>query len=161
VPYHFTDQLDKGKQAESQLDAHFSEWCDIVPATADEQRRGIDRWFTNRITGRIASVEYKTDWRAARSGNAFIETVSVDTSHKAGWVYTCAADWLLYFCPGRNGEQAYWVSLLVLRAALAQWVNQYPARTIPNDGYNTVGVLVPLAEMERIADQVVNIGGGV
>lgn len=160
MTYHFTDQLDKGKQAESQLDAHFADVCDIRPATDEEQRRGIDRWFTNRQTGRVVSVEYKTDWTAARTGNAFIETTSVDTAHKAGWAYTCEAEWLLYFCPGTGGEQAYWVNLYALRRALARWVNQYPARTIPNDGYNTVGVLVPLAEMEQVAQQVVNIGGG-
>lgn len=159
MTYDFGDQLDKGKKAERKLDEHFSEWFDIRPATPGEDRRGIDRWFTDRKTGRVFPVQYKTDWRATRSGNAFIETVSVDTANIPGWAYTCKAEWLAYYCPGTNGEQAYWVSPETIRRELARWVNRYPARTIPNKGYNTVGVLVPLAEMERIADQVVNIGG--
>jgi len=46
---------------------------------------------------RFYTVEYKTVLPV--TGNAFIETIPVDMSEKAGWAFTSQADMLLYFDP--------------------------------------------------------------
>ena len=97
MAYQFDAQHADGLAGEAFLDALFSRWYRIRPASAAQQRRGIDRWF--RTTTRRLAVEYKTDHTAARTGNAFVETVSVDTAHKPGWAYTSQADYLVYYIP--------------------------------------------------------------
>jgi hypothetical protein len=151
--YQFQAQLDKGEQAEAQLDRYFAEWLHIRPATRDEQRQGIDRIYTDRCTGNTLKVEYKTDWTAGRTGNAFVETISVDTTNKPGWAYTSKADVLVYYVPG--DELIYWIRFADLRRHLVRWAQKYEARKIPNRGYHTHGLLVPLSEFERIAKQVI------
>jgi len=153
--FNFKKQLSKGQDKEKYLDAFFSPRFDITEASANEQRRGIDRHFKNKETGARFSVEYKTDWRAAETHNAFIETVSVDTQNKAGWAYTCSADKLLYYIP--RDELVYVISLRKLRERLPKWEKQYRALPVKNDGYNTIGLLVPLRELEAIAESVINL----
>jgi hypothetical protein len=155
--YDFQTQLVKGEGAEARLDAHFAGWFEIHPASYTEQRHGIDRWFLERASRTRLSVEYKTDWRAARTGNAFIETVSVDTANKPGWAFTSEADVLLYYCPGNGGEQVYWIPMARIRERLTRWQGRYPQRSIPNRDYQTVGLLVPLFELERAAQQVISL----
>ena len=41
-----------------------------------------------------------------------------------------------------------------VRRRLPAWRQIYPERTVANDGYNTVGLLVPLDELERLAVEV-------
>ena len=150
--YRFDEQLEQGEQGEAFLDRYFARWFHISHATPGEQRQGIDRWFYALRRPRSFAVEYKTDWTAGRTGNAFIETVSVDTRDRAGWAYTSAADRLLYYLPGRAA--IYVLTLTALRYRLPFWTQQYPLREIPNDGYHTHGLLVPLAELERCAHRV-------
>ena len=73
--YQMVEQLAQGEGAEARLDRHFAGRCIIQPATRAQQQVGIDRLFTHRQTGLTYTVEYKTDWTAGRTGNAFIETV--------------------------------------------------------------------------------------
>lgn len=137
------------------LDRYFARWYRILAATPDEQREGIDRWFYALRRPRSFAIEYKTDWTASRTGNAFIETVSVDTRDRAGWAYTSAADLLLYYLPGR--ASIYVLALTALRYRLPFWTQQYPIREIPNDGYHTHGLLVPLDELARSAQRVLSV----
>lgn len=148
--YDFSAQLAQGETGERKLDAYFSRWFSIRPAKRAEQRRGIDRFFSRQ--GATYPVEYKTDARADETGNAFVETVSVDTVGKQGWAYTSEAEFLLYYVPG--AEAVYIIPFTNLRQHLAQWVQSYPLRKIPNKGYCTHGILVPLTEFERIAQRV-------
>jgi len=92
MTYTFDAQKARGDAGESFLDQVFATGYEIRPATRAEQRRGIDRIFTRRKTGWRLAVEYKIDYKAAHTGNAFVETVSVDTAGKAGWAYSSAAD---------------------------------------------------------------------
>jgi len=150
--YDFKQQLHDGQLHENKLDEFFGRWYDIRPATPAEQRQGIDRHFTNRDTGRQITIEYKTDHTAGRTGNAFVETISVDTHHKPGWAHTSQAEILIYHIP--EPETTYAIRLSALRSQLARWEAKYPKRAIPNKGYRTHGILVPLAEFERIALEV-------
>jgi len=160
--YHFATQLSRGRRYEEQLDAFFAQRLpvEIQPATDAEQRQGIDRWFMARTSagdgrprGRDA-VEYKADTVAGRTGNAFIETVSVDrgpdSPPKPGWAMTSQARYLVYLVAGQE-EAIYLIPFRRLRLCLPRWGREYPTGAAPNEGYTTKGLLVPLHELERIA----------
>jgi len=146
--YDFARQLAIGEAHERRLDAHFARWFAITPATRDEQRAGIDRIFVHRTTGARYAVEYK----AGETGNAFIETISVDATGRAGWAVSSRADILVYLVT--QPETVYAVRMTTLRRALARWQRRYPKRSAQNQGYKTWGYLVPLAELEKIALEV-------
>lgn len=153
--YDFDKQNRQGKKGETFLDEFFSQWYAIVPATDSEQRQGIDRWFKPRPFGKRFPVEYKTDTTAARTHNAFVETVSVDTANKPGWAYTSQAKFLIYYIPG--DELIYVIPFAALRGQLPHWSRRYPLRRIPNRGYHTHGLLVELVEFERCAKRVFSV----
>ncbi|RIK36965.1 MAG: hypothetical protein DCC55_25730 [Chloroflexi bacterium] len=159
--YDFRTQLLDGAQAETTLDTHFSRWYRITPATEAQQRSGIDRVFARLDTGEIYTIEYKCDHTAARTGNAFVETISVNpapgspATPKKGWAYTSRARYLLYFVPG--DDLIYVIRMATLRQNLPLWKDQYPERSVGNRGYTTHGLLVPLDEFERCADQVISL----
>jgi hypothetical protein len=150
MTYQFETQLMRGQASEHEMDIFFQHRFEITPATPEEQRCGIDRHFVDRETHVTNTVEYKADWTAARTHNAFIETVSIDTRTKAGWAYTSQADWLIYRVVG-DCEAIYIVRLSDLRKQLNRWRRRYPTRQIPNKDYQTIGLLVPLIELEAIA----------
>jgi hypothetical protein len=147
--YDFDEQLRKGQAGERRLRAYFRELgYRTRSATRDEQRRGID--FVLQLPTGPEGVEVKTDRTAGQSHNAFIETVSVDAARKSGWAYTCSADLLCYYVP--TDGVAYLIKPARLRTRLPRWLRTYPTRTAPNKGYLTVGVCVPLVELERVAE---------
>lgn len=157
MTYNMSQQLARGEAAERRLDKHFASRFHITPATRAQQRRGIDRIFQQRKTGARHAIEYKTDWTAARTGNAFVETVSVDAQNKPGWAYASRADWLIYYVPGqvRYKGTIYMISFAALRAQLPRWTARYrEAPPIPNRGYNTLGILVPLREFARCCQKI-------
>jgi hypothetical protein len=152
IAYNFQQQLSEGQKGERFLDEFFRPDYAITPATPQEQRQGIDRIFTHRRTRRRLKVEYKTDSWSGRTGNAFVETVSVDTAGKAGWALTSQADFLVYYVP--DPATIYIVKMAALRRQLAAWQTKYVSRTVQNDNYQTTGLLVPLDEFERLATEV-------
>lgn len=152
-PYQMAQQLRKGEAAEVHLDRHFADRFRIMPATREQQRQGVDRIFIKRSTGHSYTVEYKTDWTAGRTGNAFIETVSVDSEQIPGWAYSSQAEWLLYFVPVRL--TIYLITFADLRAQLPHWLATCKAAPpIPNAGYHTLGILVPLIEFAHVASRI-------
>lgn len=151
MTYQFATQLAQGQEYEQLLDERFNELYIIQPATPQQQRQGIDRVYRRRkAPHEVLYVEYKADSTAARTGNAFVETVSVDTTGKPGWAVSSEADWLFYLVPG-SCEALYIIQMARLRERLPTWRRTCEERRIPNDGYHTVGLLVPLAEFEEIA----------
>lgn len=155
MTYNFAQQMSIGDEQEHRLDEYLSRYFTISPATRDEQRLGIDRHFTDKRTGRSFSVEYKSDKTAGRTGNAFIETISVDIARKLGWAYTSQALYLFYLVV--DPAVLYVLTFAKLRSQLARWAVNYPSRSIPNEGYRTEGILVPLDEIERHSVAVLNI----
>jgi len=153
MAYQFDAQHADGLAGEAFLDALFSRWYRIRPASAAQQRRGIDRWF--RTATRRLAVEYKTDHTAARTGNAFVETVSVDITHTLGWAYTSQADYLAYYIPPDG--LVYIIRFDVLRSQLPRWERRYPVRRIANEGYHTQGLLVALREFEACAEAILSV----
>ncbi len=155
MTYTFNAQKARGDAGELFLDRWFATDYEVRPATRQEQRQGIDRFFIHRQTGKRLAVEYKTDYRAVETGNAFVETISVDTAGKAGWAHSSEAAYLIYYIP--DDGLIYVLALEVLRRELPRWLREYPLRTAQNQGYATHGVLVPLDEFERLAEVVINV----
>jgi multisubunit Na+/H+ antiporter MnhG subunit len=76
----------------------------------------------------------------------------VDTAGKQGWAYTSQAAVLVYLIT--NPETIYWISMHRLRKQLPRWETAYKTRRAQNEGYQTHGLLVPLDELERIAEAI-------
>ena len=156
ITYDFHTQLAQGQAYEAHLDELFACSYHIEPASVDDQRHGIDRFWRSKLFGANApriAVEYKADSRAGRTGNAFVETVSVDKSGVQGWAITSRADLLIYLVT--DPETIYCIWMINLRHKLPAWLQRYPAAQAANDGYSTHGILVPLDEFERIAAKVI------
>lgn len=156
MTYDFHQQMQQGDDGEAFLDTFFGEkGYTIRPATREEQRQGIDREFTSPRTGKVSKVEYKTDHTAARTGNAFIETVSVDIAGKMGWALTSQADILIYYIPPDG--LIYVVPFMALHWEMPRWLRDFPPRAAPNRGYTTHGIIIPLRELEQHAMRVYRI----
>ena len=136
------------------FDEFFGQTYRIQKATFEEQRQGIDRWFHSPI-GELLAVEYKGDARAADTGNAFIETISVDVRAVPGWAYASEADYLALYLP--QLRRCYLVLFSQLRERLPDWRMRYPTRKVRNRDYCTHGLLVPLKEIETLAIEVCNV----
>jgi hypothetical protein len=140
--YEFREQADLGEAAAAELDAFFGATYEIRHTTLSVDKVGIDRVFTHRATGKRYSVEYKGDSRAAVTGNAFIEVVSVSTSDAPGWAKTCLAQWIVYYIPPlRSG---YWLRAVDIKARLEEWERRYRVASCQNKSYVSLGILVPL-----------------
>lgn len=98
MTYSFTEQKAIGDKGEDAIMAHFSDEWLITKAYPAQQKQGIDFNFQHRERGISRTVELKTDTKASRTGNAFIETYSA-FPHKKGWAYTCQATYLFYYLP--------------------------------------------------------------
>lgn len=150
MSYDFNKQLSQGIIGENFLDSVFSPCYQILPASYQQQRQGIDRVFVNLDEDIHYLIEYKTDKRAVYTGNCFVETTSVDTANKLGWAYTSQADRLIYFLP--QSSKVYLINLSELRSRLPVWKQHCPTRVIPNRNYNTCGLLVPLPAIEQCCE---------
>ena len=148
MAYDFDRQYAAGKRGEQRLDALLRPRGSLERASRTDERRGIDRFFTDDLGHRFA-LEYKTDYVAQRTHNAFLETVSVDTAQKPGWVYTCTADFLLYYVPG--DELVYWLRPDDIRHFVAHLSRHRHPVSVPNRGYQTLGFPVPLRCLEARA----------
>lgn len=145
----FAASFTAGKRGEHVLDRFFARrGIRVTPVSRTEERRGIDRVFGLQ-DGRNVNIEYKTDEAAARTGNVFIETISVDSVPKHGWGFSCEADWIVIYIPGLSS--AYVVRPQVIREHLYSWTSMFKVRAATNDGYHTYGVLVPVWNIELVA----------
>jgi len=159
--YDFNTKLTQGEKYEELIQNYLSPWFEIQAVSMEYQKNGVDRLFIykqpikvnigdDEITARKRySVEIKTDFTAAKTGNAFIETISVDKDSKEGWAFTSISQLLFYFIPPK--KLLYAIEMPKLKRKLTDWLEAYPTRAIPNKGYSTHGVLVPLNELEDIS----------
>lgn len=148
-PYNFYTQRAIGHAGEAVIcDWLNSQGWQLRPATDAEQRQGIDFWGCFPSKG-ATSFEIKTDRRAHRSGNAFIELESSNKTGKLGWLFTCEADVILYWIPGL--DLVLWMQPDNIRNAYQDWKDLYSLRQIPNDGYYTTGLIVPLESFQTAA----------
>ena len=143
--FDFNEQLIEGQETERFLDSIFSKFVRIQDVEMDLQTKGVDRIFY--WDDMAIAVEYKADRRATITGNAFIEIISVSHTNKAGWAKTTNADWIIYFLP--QEMKAYVVRVKEMRQKLDEWLNTYPTGTAQNEEYQSIGILVPLTELEK------------
>lgn len=156
VEYDFNDKLKEGERYEGILDRFFARWYIIEKVHRELQRAGIDRIFTGKKDNMRFSVEYKTDIKAGETENIFIETVSVDKTNKLGWVFSSIAQRLIVFIPS-TGE-VFLADMNHLRdMKLKDWIQKYPKKSIPNDGYKTIGIPVPKTEFQSCCIRVEEI----
>lgn len=152
VVHDFYDKLREGQEYETILDMHFSTWFKTQDYGMDMQRLGVDRIFT-KSTGERYTVEYKADIKCGETGNFAIETVSVLTDEgelkKHGWAVTSTAQLLMLYIPSK--KLIYIVDMVRLRDHLADWAKKFPTFTAQNKGYVGVGILVPEAEIAKMA----------
>jgi hypothetical protein len=149
--YTFQEQKQKGEIGERVLDGYITRCYHLVPANRFQQKCGIDRILYLKDNGRPIYLEYKTDWKADTTGNAFIETVSADAARKArGWSTTSKADILIYYLPPSG--RIYITPMMRLRDRLEDWIAHHRSRTAPNEKYCTHGLLVPLSELASISE---------
>ena len=153
------DQFKHGKNIEAILDQYFTRkgW-QIVEMTQREERVLCigDRWFKKADS--TYKIEYKSGIQTFHTGNVFLETISVDTENKPGWVYTSRADWIIY-ATILNG------TLLVFKPdTLREKIEGLKAtfREVStkeqNEGYKTHGVIVPYDfARQYLTIQVLNI----
>jgi hypothetical protein len=135
-----------GNKGESLLDRMFSVFFDVKPATPEQQMHGIDRVMVGKQAKQKITVEYKTDYTAATSGNAFIELESGD---KSGWALTCEADFIAYIVPGKH---VYVFRPCTLRNHLSQWKEECIVKSAQNPSYHATGLLVPLSTLAGICE---------
>lgn len=154
------DQFKRGKDVEAWLDKFFQRrgWK-ITQTTPYEERvlRLGDRRFWK--DGRCLRVEYKSGIQTFYTGNIFLETVSVDTANKPGWVYTCKAD-VIFYATLLNKK------ILVLRPdklrgqmeTLKVKFREVATKHHQNDNYNTHGLIVPFVYAEKwLAERVIRV----
>lgn len=146
--YSFNKQRSRGYAGEQTLDRLFGKFFEIRRASAAQQRQGIDRVMMGKAHKQTIRVEYKTDYTAATSGNAFIETL---VAGQPGWALTSQADFIAYFVPNQH---AYIVRPAALRTHLNEWEGRFEQRTITNRGYMATGLLIPLTYLAEISEAV-------
>lgn len=150
--HNFGDSLERGAAGEEFIARWLSQWGTVdMVEDMEVQRRGIDMILNH--DGRPMTLEVKTDYRAAETGNVFLETVSVQTeggkSSKPGWLFTCSADRLVYYVPG------LFIGVYIPQDLVDKyhysWNANYPIGRAYNRGYHSEGLLVPVGVMSRAA----------
>ncbi|MBL1177607.1 hypothetical protein [Pantanalinema sp. GBBB05] len=151
MTYDFYAQLAVGQAGERKVHDYLSqEWQLIHALVPQEVELGIDYLAFHKTTGEERTFEVKTD--LYQSGNCFLETVKNDRTKTLGWAHTCAADRLLYYLPNLGGKLLI-IQPPVIRANLPFWVTKFRSVEVPNPGYKTIGLLVPVTELEAISEQ--------
>lgn len=148
MPHNLAFELNphfvQGKAGEAELDSFFRAMGWAVKETTPAQERLQclgDRVFSRG--GATFYVEYKTDAAVCKTGNVFFETVSVDTTKRPGWVYTCKSDYIFYASLELRTILVF--APAVLRKNIESLSNRFRVTETGkhNSGYKTHGVLVP------------------
>ena len=144
-------QFKQGKDVEAFLDEFFRWRGWTIRQTTPHEERVLclgDRHFEKGE--HICTIEYKSGLQTGHTGNIFLETISVDTADKPGWVYTCKADYIFYAAL-LNGKILVFIpsDLRARVVALKATFREVPTSSNQNDGYRTWGLIVPLPYAEK------------
>jgi hypothetical protein len=128
----------------------------VREATTAEQWRGIDRVAADGDGEH--TIDYKCDLAWARTRNCFIEHTSNAQTGRPGWALTSEADWLLYFL---IPDRVLVLTFVMLRRHLLRWQQVYPTRRAKNEeGYDTLGLCVPVSIVEHVAEYTARLDQG-
>lgn len=163
MSYDLQEQLELSRQRDHEIDKHVKNVWLVNTVNRDFERAGVDRIWTHRDSGMRWSVEYKHDTLAHKTGNVFVETVSVDTAGKKGWAYTSTAQLLVYYVV--EGEYAFIARMHEIRRRLPGWERFYKAKHATTtdragNAYKTWGVLIPLQTFRAASEKVVPVYNG-
>jgi hypothetical protein len=145
--YSFVEQLERGKAGEAVIKDYFSQWYKITDATLDQQKNEkID--FIFERNGVRTKVEVKTDDKTDKTGNLFIETMSMIEWGKYGWAWVTQAEKVLYYA---LPDTVYILDVAQLRDMLQVWHKQRkPKRKVYNDHWTSEGYLIKTDEIVRL-----------
>lgn len=149
--FETTPQWHSGSSVADFLDKFFRGRGWVIEGTTPHEERVLcigDKKF--RRDGKLYNVEYKSGIQTFYTGNVFLETVSVDSENKPGWVYTCKADFIAYGAL-LNGKILIFLPSK-LRDCIEGLKTKFPTKKTnkgQNTGYDTHGVIVPLAYAEK------------
>lgn len=133
-------QLEVGQAGEIILDNFLEEvyFEKLEPATQDWQNLGIDRFAFNG--NYCTPIEYKTDFRAAKTGNLFLEIVKNSNTGAPGWACTTFAQVIYYYIPPLGTLLELWPTWKLFPGALETF-----KRGICRDElYDSEGILFPM-----------------
>jgi hypothetical protein len=147
-------------QVEAFLDDYFEARGFTIEKTTPHQERVLclgDRIFSK--DGTTWFVEYKSGIQTFYTGNIFLETISVDTAGKPGWVYTSRADYILYAALLNGVILVFWPDELRAQMdSLKLKFREVATSKNQNDGYNTHGLIVPLDYAKKhLAREVIDL----
>lgn len=148
-------QFDQSQRVERRWRPVLCDWLRVsgyrvTDATPEDEWRGVDVWTVDD-TGERVGIDFKCDERWRTTGNVFVELESNHQTGRLGCVLTSDARWLLYFL---TPDRVLVCLTTRLRDAIPAWKTQYPQRPARNQGYDTMGLLVPVAAVERCAESV-------
>jgi hypothetical protein len=160
--HNFDDSLSKGRLGEEKIIEMFSntfssylcqpDILDCVFANYPRlQRQGVDLI----LSFPQIKVEIKTReayWYCKK--DILLETDSVVINHitkKQGWIYTTVADLILYLWWTDDQKQTFQDGYILfpksIHPFLNEWIKQYPKKSAPNKGYDTLSIHVPIEIM--------------
>jgi hypothetical protein len=145
-----TAQFKNGKDVERFLDEFLSARGWRVEVLSPHEERILHLGDRRLHRGNQTTlIEYKSGIQTFYTGNVFLETISVDSTGAPGWVYTCKADWIVY--AALLNSKLLWFLPDTLRGRIEELKRRF--RTVKtgkgqNVGYDTHGVIVPLAVAE-------------
>jgi len=139
--YDFKEQYISGLAGEWVMEKYHLPFYEIEKTGKRGEKAGIDFIFS-RGEEKQWLVEVKTDFKSQIYGNVIMEIVSVDRTNKPGWAYTSTCDYLLYYLWHTN--EVLYFQMGEIKNNIDAWKEDYPVRPIKNDGFNTIGVKLPV-----------------
>lgn len=160
MPLRDKSQFRNGKDVEKFLDDFFRSRGWTITQTTQHEERVLclgDRRFSK--DGSTILVEYKSGIQTFYTGNLFLETISVDAQNKAGWVFTCRADMIVYAALLNHKILVFKPQDLRDKIGMLRTrFKEVATQKNQNSGYDTHGVLVPLAYAEtELASQIIYV----
>ena len=155
----FLESFNRGKIGEEILDKFFSRWYLVEKSNPWQEKAGIDRVFTPKDKNQVSTgklIEYKTDFRAAKTERFYIEVLSHSQKHIPGWAYSSAADTIILFACLEDKGRVYCVNTQQLRLTMPKWENYHIAH-VQNSHYFGLGKLVPIREIAAISTKVLEV----
>ena len=152
---NFREQLKESNNQEDFWDAVYRQAFPALvnhmpgPGKTESQDKGIDRILL-LSSGQILLIEEKM--RFGVYPDILLEFTANDRTNAPGWMEKeLIVDYLAYaFLPTRTCHLFDWPSLQrAWHRHKAQWKKEYGIRTAENPTYNTLGVPVPVREIER------------
>lgn len=155
--YKFDDKLKEGIVGEEIITRYLvNDGFTVKKANPEQEKQGID--LTCFKLEKSHTVEVKSDLMAHETGNSVIELVSVFKNGsvvKEGWAKTCQSEYVFYLII--KDLYFYVLKMSVIRKILPTWMCKYRSVFIANKDYQTIVILVPLRELEKHSEKVINL----